>query len=323
MNKIAITNMVNLILNRNQINTLPVPIETIGSKYAEIIKKDIPFDFDGLTFRDNGKDKIFLNNNVTSTRMRFTLAHEIGHVIIPWHTGIIADSDPNSCTEYNEFEIEANQFATELLLPSFIIEPLIESFLKNSNSILNLCKKISSEAQVSLLATTFRVFSFIEDESFFVVTDENNIIYYTNRSNNSLSVLPALYDYFDISLYSEDYDFESFSYSGSIFYYLRKKESHHNMDPSNIDWRETLTKILTTTDFSIDEQQQYRQIISGIFGAFNSMYGKKIDDYNEFRDNLKLKFDGRPELTWLKQHELFNELLDRKATSIFINNQSK
>lgn len=62
-------------------------------------------DIDGLTLRPAGmKPVIFLNKNRPSDRIRFSLAHEYGHVIL--------HSFPDE-----DMEREANEFAAELLMP--------------------------------------------------------------------------------------------------------------------------------------------------------------------------------------------------------------
>lgn len=57
-------------------------------------------------------------------RKRFTLAHEIGHVVIPWHTGTTACVTDNPSVTIDQKRLidsqeqEANVFASELLIPS-------------------------------------------------------------------------------------------------------------------------------------------------------------------------------------------------------------
>lgn len=68
-------------------------------------------DIDGLTLRPAGmRPVIFLNKDRPADRMRFSLAHEFGHVVLhPF--------------PYEEMEKEANEFAAELLMPKRSILP--------------------------------------------------------------------------------------------------------------------------------------------------------------------------------------------------------
>ena len=53
---------------------------------------------DGLTHLQESPPIIELNTEITfEARRRFTLAHEIGHICIPWHSGITVCSldDPS------------------------------------------------------------------------------------------------------------------------------------------------------------------------------------------------------------------------------------
>lgn len=52
---------------------------------------------EGLTKLDADPPVITLNpEQIYEPRIRFTLAHEIGHVKIPWHTGVTGSSETSS-----------------------------------------------------------------------------------------------------------------------------------------------------------------------------------------------------------------------------------
>lgn len=80
----------------------------------------------------NGKfeGEILLNSNQIPTRKRFTLAHEIGHFVHPEHHPII--DGEFKCSEDDVFrdykkdtaliERQANQFASELLIPNNVTQ---------------------------------------------------------------------------------------------------------------------------------------------------------------------------------------------------------
>ena len=68
--------------------------------------------FDGVSFTtDNGYKVIVLNKSMSNDRKRFTLAHELGHLIM--HS-----SEDFLFAEYRDKEDEANMFASEFLMPS-------------------------------------------------------------------------------------------------------------------------------------------------------------------------------------------------------------
>ena len=72
---------------------------------------------DGLSSITNkGRRVVFLNSRMPSDRIRFSLAHELGHIIMH-----LDDIIPDNRDE----EDEANTFASEFLMPSNDIKPLL------------------------------------------------------------------------------------------------------------------------------------------------------------------------------------------------------
>lgn len=119
---------------------IPVDLNNLISEYAQLIYKSIPIDgVDGVCINlkhPKKKTKIVVNNTSSNNRQRFTLAHELGHIIIPWHLGTIIDDIDNKETKsgcdnpYWINEREANRFASELLMP---FDWLYARFLENNN----------------------------------------------------------------------------------------------------------------------------------------------------------------------------------------------
>jgi len=104
---------------------VPFDVRDLVQEYAEVLYKPIPIDgVDGicLHLKTAGKTpKVIVNTNASETRQNFTLAHELGHIIIPWHYGSIADEIQEEVVNFNssywQLEREANRFASELLMP--------------------------------------------------------------------------------------------------------------------------------------------------------------------------------------------------------------
>lgn len=116
----------------------PYNLEELVSLYAKVNFLDFPIntDADGVSLglKQSDKPKIYINSSRYKVRQRFTLAHELGHVIIPWHIGNIVSHTDIKISEdrtnissqikgredydYMEIESEANRFAAELLIPT-------------------------------------------------------------------------------------------------------------------------------------------------------------------------------------------------------------
>lgn len=68
--------------------------------------------FDGVSFfTDRGYPVIIINREYSNDRKRFTLAHELGHIVM--HI-----SDEIAIPDYRDVEKEANLFAAEFLMPA-------------------------------------------------------------------------------------------------------------------------------------------------------------------------------------------------------------
>ena len=82
--------------------------------------------FDGVSFpTDKGYYVVVINKNFSNDRKRFTLAHELGHIIMHISPTFII---PN----YRDKEAEAHQFASEFLMPSDHIRSSLRSLKLSS-----------------------------------------------------------------------------------------------------------------------------------------------------------------------------------------------
>lgn len=122
------------------INDLEKVIENYGIKvlYSNMSLFDEPSSISGYSLvNDDGKPEIVVNVNHVEGRRRFTMAHELGHIILHWNYPNkklnkedvnILYRDNSSEDTTNERETEANEFAAQLLLPlEFISNSLPKS----------------------------------------------------------------------------------------------------------------------------------------------------------------------------------------------------
>lgn len=68
----------------------------------------------------NGSSYIVLKKTLNDNRKKFTIAHELGHFYIPWHSDLMFGCDIKEMNIKNDYaprEKEANIFAAELLMP--------------------------------------------------------------------------------------------------------------------------------------------------------------------------------------------------------------
>lgn len=119
----------------NSPRSCEINVEAIA-KNLEISVVPHPFkeDISGLLFRENGKLFLGVNSGHTVQRQRFTIAHEIGHYILHASEKIHYDTKDDLEQVYfradsisGADEIQANQFAAELLMPKELVEKCVKS----------------------------------------------------------------------------------------------------------------------------------------------------------------------------------------------------
>lgn len=105
-----------------KISSLPVKITDLCKKLGiEVKLAKIDSESDGFSFMKDGSPIIVLNANCTSTsRLRFTCAHELGHIILG-HVGVYELVNREPSPSDNRIEHEANVFASRLLAPACVL----------------------------------------------------------------------------------------------------------------------------------------------------------------------------------------------------------
>jgi Zn-dependent peptidase ImmA (M78 family) len=160
-----IENLASSILTELNINSAPVDIKAIAKKKGATIK---PYEVDekisGMLFIKDGNGIISYNPTESAVRQRFTIAHELGHLLLHKKTqDIFVDKqfqvhfrNENSATGQDIQELEANAFAAAILMP----KDLLLTEIKKHNFDLgdeSAMKELAKLFNVSLQAMTFRM----------------------------------------------------------------------------------------------------------------------------------------------------------------------
>ena len=126
------------VLEERRVSTLPVPVEDIAQHHSLVLYESMEDEISGMLIPLKepklGKDWVILvNKDHSKTRQRFTLAHELGHLVLHGYTTPHADRgyklryrNASSATGSVLEEVEANQFAAELLMPEKALLKRIE-----------------------------------------------------------------------------------------------------------------------------------------------------------------------------------------------------
>lgn len=138
----------------------PVDFNKLVSQNKCIIKyESLSFISDGYVRLDERPPGIYINSQVEYLqRVKFTIAHEIGHIFIPWHDDITTCSPENLFLEANMLdiqELEANIFAMELLMPKSWVSEKMNAY--KGNNMKYIITEISREAQTSIMATLYAI----------------------------------------------------------------------------------------------------------------------------------------------------------------------
>lgn len=127
---------------------------------AEVEYEAFEGDMAGVLIREPGCPPIIgVESDAPLGRRRFTIAHELGHLILhnePYHvdTKFYLRNALSSRAE-SAMEIEANQFASNLLMPAWMLKASIEKY--GDVDVEELADLLHKEYSVSLQAMTLRL----------------------------------------------------------------------------------------------------------------------------------------------------------------------
>lgn len=287
----------------------PYSIIELVEKKATIAFHTFPFKADGITVNiKSDKPKIYINNafGIPKTRQKFTIAHELGHIFLPWHKGTIA-SDINEYSisthiMYREMESEANRFASELLMPSDWVNNILE---QNISFKIRL-EKILQDAGVSLDAALIKIDNTCTQRRTIAVFNNNVCIQEITGSKAKTS---HFYEkkYSDVkekifSLNGVE-EYEEFSIYGKDFITFIIKEPDLD-DFDRVDhrpWREILKQILAETG----TESYLPNINASVPFPVNNAKKEGITNVKEVCALVKLNYSHKTNLNDVVSHNLF------------------
>jgi Zn-dependent peptidase ImmA (M78 family) len=143
----------------------PVPVEKLAELSGAAVRYE-PFDgkLSGLLYRSTDGSIIGINSLHAAVRQRFSIAHEVGHLLlhepqlqIDEHA-FIAFRNPESSKASDPAEVEANQFAATLLMPEGLLSKSVKA-LGESPDVEAGIRRLSQIYEVSQEAMTIRLTS--------------------------------------------------------------------------------------------------------------------------------------------------------------------
>ena len=112
----------------------PINVARIASKHATLVRRALEDDLSGaLIPLGESEWAILVNSQHHTNRQRFTIAHELGHLLLHGYRTPHADKqfrlrDARSSEGSVLEEIQANQFAAELLMPRTMVMKAIQRY---------------------------------------------------------------------------------------------------------------------------------------------------------------------------------------------------
>ena len=158
-----VTRLINSLLKKANVRKPPVLINRI----AKILNADVKIevldgDISGFLYRDGHHAIVGVNQSHPERRQRFTIAHELAHVVLKHHGKFFVDRgsmifrNSFSSTGEDQVEREANNFAARLLMPEEMLKKdlgRVSVDLDDPKAI----EKLSRKYKVSVQAMTYRL----------------------------------------------------------------------------------------------------------------------------------------------------------------------
>lgn len=178
MNQLTIALKAREFIREFELDEVPAPVEA----YAEHASAGIRIDFDladdesGYTMQHGSRIQIHVNGNHSQERQRFTICHELGHIVL----GLRTEHENCGWWSYKgrpENEVFCDIFAAELLLPIHLFKSRLNSGGLGFHEI----EELAGQFQASLPCTASRYASAIDIPCAYVLS-ENGRVRFVERS---------------------------------------------------------------------------------------------------------------------------------------------
>jgi IrrE N-terminal-like domain len=309
-------NLANLIIKRNNLQP-GFDIKKLLNIYADLRFEEIPNGVDGISINLKSKQNrpiVFISTKIPNVRQTFTMAHELGHIIIPWHIGaIVSHTNENhdyTNSLYHDCEVEANRFAAELLMPSKWVESLF-----NGNEPAKVFDKVRTTAGTSHISTFYSVASKLPTEYVGVLTDANDLVTNVLTNNSRLKRHELKKPIQDQAVFKSAAEIQSSNFSQNKIYWLKYDTTKAMPITNDIrSWREVLYPI-------IDELNLDKKLILRVSSCLSNLNKPNVM-HDEFFQNALLRLSSDDTFFELSQHADFKVYLVKKIDELIQNRKN-
>jgi Zn-dependent peptidase ImmA (M78 family) len=152
------------LLRESNVTDPPVRVDFIAERLGlTVVVQAMETDLSGMLLRsDEDGNVIGVNRSHSISRRRFTIAHELGHYLLHKGRPVIVDPtlrinfrDSLASLATDREEIEANQFAAELLMPTRLVREVLAQLGALEDEAAT--SELAGRFQVSVEAMTYRL----------------------------------------------------------------------------------------------------------------------------------------------------------------------
>lgn len=297
----------------------PIPVDWLVAKFADVEEDDLPVSADAITLglKSGDRPRIIVEKSRADVRRRFTLSHELGHIVIPWHVGTMVISHIAGYESFDDFvyrsmETEANRFASELLIPSAWLAPLVAA----PDPVDELHKRVAGTAEVSVVAAAFSLIRALPPGYAFVELEDGTVKRFGQSPGTSVpqyeagsSLQPS--SAFGLATYRQSVPTPS--KTEVIWGVFHGSDSPLAADDSR-EWREALRCILDELLLGTSEADSAYKSINGIVGYAHGRL--KGGSYEQMLAFLRQRFSNRPNLATIVAHRDFELFLALRARAL-------
>lgn len=251
----------------------PIDIESVVRQFADLERDDLPANCDAVvlrTGRSRPRPLILLDERKPPRRRRFTLAHELGHLTIPWHLGTVACHTDGYVILgeglYGVTEAEANRFASEFLLPAAWLADIVSSAVSLKEML-----GAVRVADLSPLATAFALTQVLPPGFLFLMVDGTGAISRHGASEGTTVNCPRTgrFEAGELNRIAVDHHR---AVSGGDEFHWYQFATTSDLPPvvAGVDSSTILRDLLANVHAEAEDRTRASQIINGVIGAANS-----------------------------------------------------
>ena len=288
----------------------PVNVRALVAAHADIRAWDFgpSLDCDAVMYGLRGerpRPLLVLNERRADPRTRFTLGHELGHIMLSWHAGTISclaeetDEDDPATTPAHPVEREADAFASRILVPARFVAELA------SQSVPQMLKSLE-QAEVSGFAGMRSLSSLLPPGYVFALLNYAGTqvhSWYTSPSTRN----PGLSNGGRVDARELDRRFDEAGlahHHGWTVWWGRSVDSIQ-VPPGSADWRTVLQDILLDIAPGEDPSSGLWRRITAVAAAANG--AAKSEPRDVLAARIRHAYRLRPDLSDLVDHPRFYE----------------